>query len=46
MVTEQDLMERLARVLLELDEESFIEIVNDYLGTDYTYSDIVWRNDD
>ena len=43
MTSEADIMEQLIRVLSELDEECFLKIVNDYLGTEYTYDDVEWR---
>lgn len=45
MITEVELIEQMTIVLLEINEEDFLEICNEYLETNYTYNDVVWRDD-
>ena len=45
MVTEDELMERIIAILSTIDEDTFLEVCNAYLGTTYIYADVVWRDD-
>ena len=42
MILENDLMDDLILALKELDENEFVELANDWLGTEYTVDDVCW----
>ena len=43
MVTDKELTDRIVAVLDSMDECEFLELANNYLGTDYAYDDIQWN---
>ncbi len=44
MVAEQELMDRVQKVLKDIDRDDFVKICNTLLGTTYTEDDIEWEN--